>query len=76
MLRGARSITQLKVDEIDREIALLIYVWDMATPRAIIKVAYLIRQRGMMPLKILVDESVNVVLIDLKRTWSGNVHII
>ena len=72
MLAGASSISQLKVvftrapkaDEVDRDLALLIFVGDMATPRAVVKIADLIRQRGVRPLNILVDGAVKVVLVD------------
>ena len=59
-----------KADEVDKNLSLLIYVGDMATPRAVVKVADLIRQRGVRPLNVLVDGVVKVVLSDPAGTWA------
>ena len=79
ILGRASHISQLKVvfpgaapkaDEVDRELALLIYVGDMATPRAVVKIADLIRQRGVRPLNVRVDGEVKVVLVDPAGMWA------
>ena len=52
-----------KADEVDREVALLIYVGDMATPRAVVKIADLIWHRGVRPPNIRVEGVVKVVRV-------------
>lgn len=44
-----------KADEVDREMTLMIYVGDMATPRAVVKITDLITQLGVKPLNVRVD---------------------
>jgi hypothetical protein len=79
VLKGATSISQMKVvfpggmpksESIDKGLSLLIYVGDMSTPRAVVRIADLIRQRGVRPLNILVDGAVKVVLVDPAMAWA------
>jgi len=61
-----------KPDEIDRELALLVYVDDMALPRARIRLADLVRLGGGRPLNLRKKRGqvVRVVLVDPNGAWA------
>ena len=79
---GQRTISRISVQfagrhpaprEIDRGLVLLIYVDDLALPRARIRLADLIRQGGSRPLNLRKDagQVVRIVLSDTNGVWAS-----
>ena len=72
-----RSRRLVEVDgetaQLDRGLALWVYVQDLAMPRARIRLADLVRLGGKRPLNLAVKagEVVRVVLVDPKGVWAG-----
>jgi Ca-activated chloride channel family protein len=62
-----------EVDALDPELCLLVFVGDLASPRARVKLADLVRQGGIRPLNILrrAGDVVSVVLSDPSGAWAN-----
>jgi Ca-activated chloride channel family protein len=64
----------LQPESLDHEVSLLVFVDDLASPRARVKLADLMRQRGERPLNLrkLPGQAVRIVLSDPAGVWAQN----